>query len=79
MELARFVSPRLSVAVQGAGSNTGDLGILTLKGLFMVFQLPLFHIWLKYTKRFTHKLVVSCKSIAKEKKENVEPCQVPGF
>lgn len=58
--------------VQGAGSNTRDSGILTLKGLFVVFKLPLFHIWLKYTKYFTHKLVVSCKSVAKEKKEKLK-------
>lgn len=65
--------------VQGAGSNRRDSRILTLKGLFVVFKLPLFHIWLKYTKRFTHKLVVSCKSVAKEKKENLEPGHVLGF
>lgn len=59
--------------VQGAGSNTGDLGTLTLKGLFAVFQLPLFHIWLKYIKCFTHKLVLSYNSVAKEIRKTSEP------
>lgn len=63
----------------GAGSNTRDVGTLTLKGLFAVFQLPLFHIGLKYTKCFTHKLVRSCNSVAKETRKTLEPlCCAPG-
>lgn len=68
-----FISLRHGALVQGAGSNTRDLGTLTLKGLFAVFQLPLFHIWLKYTKCFTHKLVVSFNSVAKEIRKTLEP------